>query len=285
MLLKEQALMLPTSAGYSFEAALAAPGLQVIAEVKKASPSKGVISASFPYLQIAEQYEAAGAAAISVLTEPNFFLGSTDYLQAIEQTVSLPLLRKDFIIDAYQIYESKLLGASAILLICSLLNDSQLKAFIAVADALGMSALVEAHDEQEIRRALNCGARIVGVNNRDLATFAVDLDVSRRLRALVPADILFVAESGVQTAADAAPLAACGVDAVLIGEALMLANDKHDFIAKIKMAADTPACHCGLDPQSSDAKRRTTATQSLDPGSEAGMTGWYMSRCIYPAHH
>lgn len=215
-----------TSRDFAFEKALAAPGVAFICEVKKASPSKGVIARDFPYVQIAREYAAAGAAAISVLTEPEFFLGSTAYLAEIRQEVDTPLLRKDFIVDEYQIYETAALGADALLLICAVLTAEQLAAYIKLADTLGLSCLVEAHDEVELQAALKAGARVVGVNNRNLKDFTVDFENSLRLRAQAPPSVLFVAESGVQTAADVARLRAGGVDAVLVGEALMRTPDK-----------------------------------------------------------
>jgi indole-3-glycerol phosphate synthase len=217
-----------------FENALSAPGLSFICELKRASPSKGVIASYFPYINIAKEYEAAGAAAVSVLTEPDFFMGSDDHLREIAKTVSIPALRKDFTVDAYQIYEAKLLGASAVLLICALLDEKTLAAFIQTARALGMSALVEAHDEREIEAALRCGARIIGVNNRDLRTFSVDLGASLRLRPLVPGDVLFVAESGITSADDVTALVEGGVDAALIGEAVMRAGDKAAFLRALR---------------------------------------------------
>lgn len=226
----------PDRYDFPFEEALAAPGLSVIAEVKKASPSKGIIVEDFHPLDIAREYEAAGASALSVLTEPNFFRGSPEYLREIAQTVSLPVLRKDFIIDPYQIAEAKVLGAWAILLICALLDDKKLSEFLALAHSLGLSALVETHDAKEVERAVAVGARIIGVNNRDLTTFEVDLTTSQRLRALVPAHILFVSESGIKSTADAAQLADFGVDAVLIGEGLMKTTDKASFIGTLKNA-------------------------------------------------
>lgn len=209
-----------------FEAALAAEGLSFICEVKKASPSKGLIAPDFSYVDIARDYEAAGAAAISCLTEPQWFMGSLDYLREITQAVRTPVLRKDFVVDAYQIYEAKEAGAAAVLLICSILSPEELAAFQLLAHDLHMAALVEAHSEAEVRMALDCGARIVGVNNRNLGDFSVDFENCLRLRSLVPADVLFVAESGVHTADDVRALADCGVDAVLVGEALMRAPDK-----------------------------------------------------------
>lgn len=231
--IKQQALALPKG-DFRFEKALEKPGLSFICECKKASPSKGLIAADFPYLQIAKEYEAAGADAISVLTEPKWFLGSDRYLKEIASAVSTPCLRKDFTVDDYMIYEAKLLGASAVLLLCAILDDAQLREYLALCDGLGLSALVEAHDEAEVDRALNAGARILGVNNRDLKNFTVDTENSRRLRARIPEDVLFVSESGVRTAEDVARLAAIGADAVLIGETLMRARDKTAKLRELK---------------------------------------------------
>ena len=231
--LERQAFTLPTGS-FAFEAALRKPGISFICECKKASPSKGLIAPDFPYLDIAKAYTAAGADAISVLTEPKWFLGSDAYLKEIASAVSTPCLRKDFTVDAYMIYEAKLLGASAVLLICAILNDAQLKEYLAICDGLGLSALVEAHDDAEVDRALAAGARILGVNNRNLKTFTVDTENSRRLRARIPQDVLFVSESGVKTAEDVAGLAAIGADAVLIGETLMRAPDKAAKLRELK---------------------------------------------------
>lgn len=231
--IKQQALAMPKG-DFRFEKALAMPGLSFICECKKASPSKGLIAADFPYLQIAKEYEAAGADAISVLTEPKWFLGSDRYLEEIASAVSTPCLRKDFTVDDYMIYQAKLLGASAVLLLCAILDDAQLREYLALCDGLGLSALVEAHDEAEVDRALNAGARILGVNNRDLKNFTVDTENSRRLRARIPEDVLFVSESGVRTAEDVARLAAIGADAVLIGETLMRAPDKTAKLRELK---------------------------------------------------
>lgn len=192
-----------------------------ICEVKKASPSKGIISKDFPYLSIAKEYEEAGAAAISVLTEPEYFMGKDSYLSEIRENVSLPLLRKDFIIDEYQIYKAKILGADAVLLISSLLDTETLKSFINLCDKLGMSALVEAHTKKEIDSAIEAGARVIGVNNRNLHNFEVDFTNCIKLRDFVPKDIIYVAESGVKTTEDIIMLKEAGVDAVLIGETLM----------------------------------------------------------------
>jgi indole-3-glycerol phosphate synthase len=218
---------------FRFEKALAAPGVSAICEVKKASPSKGVIAQDFPYLAIAKEYEEAGAAAISVLTEQDFFLGSPRYLREIRQAVDIPLLRKDFIVSSYQVHESALLGADAILLICAALTPEQLAAYKNLADGYGMSCLVEAHDEREVVMALEAGARIVGVNNRNLKDFSVDFERSLRLRSLVPSTVLFVAESGITSAADVARLRDGGVDAILVGETLMRASDKRAALADL----------------------------------------------------
>lgn len=211
---------------FALEHALRKDGLSWICECKKASPSKGLIAPEFPYLQIAQAYEAAGADAISVLTEPKWFLGDDAYLQEIAASVSIPCLRKDFTVDEYMIYEAKLLGASAVLLICSILSLEEMRAYLAVCDRMGLSALVEAHDEHEVRMALDAGARILGVNNRNLKDFSVDTENSRRLRESIPPDVLFVSESGVKTAEDVRILREIGADAVLIGETLMRAPDK-----------------------------------------------------------
>lgn len=211
---------------FPFKENLAKEGMNFICEVKKASPSKGLIAEDFPYLQIAKDYEKAGASAISVLTEPEYFLGKDEYLKEIAMEVSIPVIRKDFTVDAYQIYEAKLLGASAVLLICSLLEDANLKEFLDIAHSLGLSALVETHDETEVKRALKAGAEIIGVNNRDLKNFTVDVNNSVALRKLVPANIVFVSESGIKTKEDIANLRENKVNAVLIGETLMRCEDK-----------------------------------------------------------
>ena len=220
----------------SFEKALRRPGLSFICECKKASPSRGVIAEDFPYLQIAREYQAAGADAVSVLTEPKWFLGSDRYLREIAETISLPCLRKDFTVDEYMIYEAKLLGASAVLLICSILSSRQLREYLQICETLGLSALVETHDEGEVDMALEAGARIIGVNNRNLRDFSVDTENSRRLREQIPAEVLFVSESGVRTAADAAALREIGADAVLVGEAMMRAKDKRAMLAELRGA-------------------------------------------------
>ena len=220
----------------SFEKALKRPGLSFICECKKASPSRGVIAENFPYLQIAREYQEAGADAVSVLTEPKWFLGSDRYLREIAETVSLPCLRKDFTVDEYMIYEAKLLGASAVLLICSILSSRQLREYLQVCETLGLSALVETHDEGEVDMALEAGARIIGVNNRNLRDFSVDTENSRRLREQIPAEVLFVSESGVRTAVDAAALREIGADAVLVGETMMRATDKRAMLAELRGA-------------------------------------------------
>lgn len=224
--LKELAEALPADTGFPFEKSLRAEGMSFICEVKKASPSKGVIAQDFPYLEIAREYEAAGAAAISCLTEPYYFQGSDGFLKEIAADVRIPVLRKDFTVDEYMIYEAKLLGASAVLLICALLTDTQLKGFLETAHSLGLSALIEAHTEEEVKRALRCGGRIIGVNNRDLKTFKVDITTSLRLRSLVPEDYVYVSESGIKDASDIRALYENGTDAVLIGETLMRSPDK-----------------------------------------------------------
>ena len=230
---KEQALALEKG-DFAFETALRKPELSFICECKKASPSKGLIAPEFPYRQIAREYEAAGADCISVLTEPEWFLGSDRYLQEIAREVSLPCLRKDFTVDAYMIYRAKRLGASAILLICAILREEQIRDSLKICDRLGLSALVEAHDEEEVRMALRAGARIIGVNNRNLKDFTVDPENSRRLRELIPPGVLFVSESGVKTPGDVKNLRQRGADAVLIGETLMRAADKKAELARLR---------------------------------------------------
>ncbi|HIT66936.1 MAG TPA: indole-3-glycerol phosphate synthase TrpC [Candidatus Merdisoma merdipullorum] len=211
---------------FPFRKALASPGMSYICEVKKASPSRGLIAPEFPYLDIAKEYEAAGASAISCLTEPFYFLGSDRYLKEISGNVRIPTLRKDFTVDEYMIYQAKALGASAVLLICAILDDAELRSYRELSEELGLDSLMEAHDAKELERALKAGARLVGVNNRDLRTFRVDTKNSIRLRRLVPSDVLFVSESGIRTAEDIQALRENGVDAVLIGETLMRSADK-----------------------------------------------------------
>ncbi len=216
----------PESEKISLYDALRGDDISFICEAKKASPSKGIIAEDFPYLEIAKDYEAAGAAAISCLTEPFWFKGSDEYLREIAAAVKIPVLRKDFTIDEYMIYEAKALGASAVLLICSILSEQQLADYLSLTHELGMCALVEAHNKAEITAAVKIGARIIGVNNRDLKTFSVDIGNSARLRSLVPSDRIFVSESGVKTAEDVEDLRKIGANAALIGETLMRAPDK-----------------------------------------------------------
>lgn len=231
--LKAKALNLK-KLGFGFEKALKTEDIAFICECKKASPSKGLIAPDFDCLKIAKEYEAAGADAISVLTEPTQFLGSDIYLQETAAAVNIPCIRKDFTVDIYMIYEARLFGAQALLLICSILKKEQLREYIEICDGLGLSALVEAHDEQEIDMALECGARVIGVNNRNLRDFSVDVENSRRLRSLVPKDRVFVSESGVKTAEDIKILREIGVDAVLVGETLMRAEDKTAKLRELK---------------------------------------------------
>ncbi|NLV20823.1 MAG: indole-3-glycerol phosphate synthase TrpC [Syntrophomonadaceae bacterium] len=232
--IKKAALSINAATGFPFEKALNKPDISFICEVKKASPSQGVIAADFPYVQIAQEYEAAGADAISVLTEPEYFLGNDTHLVQIKDEVSIPVLRKDFVVDPYQIYEAKTLGASAVLLICSLMNTNTIRDCLAICDELGLSALVEAHDEREIESALAANARVIGVNNRNLQEFTVDIGNSIRLRSLVPDNLFFIAESGIKTAADIEMLRQAKVNGVLIGETLMCSPNKREIIAELR---------------------------------------------------
>ena len=231
--LKAKAEAMSADTGFPFEKALAQDGMSFICEVKKASPSKGLIAPDFPYLQIAEEYERAGAAAISCLTEPYYFQGSDQYLKEISERVKIPVLRKDFTVDSYMIYEAKVLGASAVLLICAILTDEELKEYVELAHCLGLSALIEAHTAEEVERALKAGGRIIGVNNRDLKTFHVDVTTSLRLRGMVPEEFLYVSESGIKSAEDIQALYENGTDAVLIGETLMRAEDKKQMLNEL----------------------------------------------------
>lgn len=231
--IKEQALALPGKE-FVFEHALRKPELSFICECKKASPSKGIIAEDFPYLKIAQEYEQAGADCISILTEPKYFLGDDSYLQKIAQAVSVPCLRKDFVVSPYMLYEARVLGAAAVLLICSLLTEKELAEYLAICESLGMSALVEVHNAAEISMAIHAGARIIGVNNRNLSDFSVDMANSGRLRELVPPEILFVAESGIKTAADVQTVREIGGDAVLIGELLMRADNRSAMLAELR---------------------------------------------------
>ena len=228
---KAAALALPSDTGFPFEAALRQQDFNFICEVKKASPSKGIIAEHFPYLDIAKEYEVAGAAAISVLTEPDFFKGDKKYLQEIASTVKIPVLRKDFIIDEYQIYQAKVWGASAILLICACLDVPTLTKFRELADSLGLSSLVEAHDENEVQMAIDCGAGIIGVNNRNLKDFTVDVQNSVRLRNLVQDDVIFVSESGLETPEDIQVLRDNNIGVALMGETFMRSPNKVEKLA------------------------------------------------------
>lgn len=232
--MRQRAETLEKGTGRPLENAFLKEDFSFICEVKKASPSKGIMVEDFPYIQIAREYEAAGAAAISVLTEPYFFLGRDQYLTEISREVKIPILRKDFTIDPYQIYQAKVIGASAVLLICSLLTTDQLKEFTAVAHGLGLSTLVEAHTEEEIAMALESGTEMIGVNNRDLKTFQVDIANSARLRKLVPQHILFVSESGIKTAEDIDRLRENGTDGALIGETLMKSSNKKQMLDQLR---------------------------------------------------
>mgnify|MGYP000056602358 CR=1 FL=1 len=223
--LKKQALSLPDKK-FEFENAIKRPGLSFICECKKASPSRGIIVHDFPYVQIAKEYEEAGAGAISCLTEPKYFQGRNEYLQKITENVKIPVLRKDFTVDEYMIYEAKVLGASVVLLICAMLDTDTICRYIKICDQLGLSALVEVHDEEEMESAIKAGARVIGVNNRNLKDFTVDIGNSLRLRNQAPKDILFVAESGIKTAEDIRKLKEAKVNGVLIGETLMRSSDK-----------------------------------------------------------
>ncbi len=233
VVIRREAELMPKGI-FSFEKALRKEEIAFICECKKASPSKGVISEDFPYLTIAKEYEAAGADCLSVLTEPTAFLGKDTYLQEIASEVHIPCLRKDFTVDEYMIYEAKLLGASAVLLICAILSEAQVKEYLSICQELGMSALVEAHDKREIALAVRAGAKIIGVNNRNLKDFSVDTENSARLRSSVPPEILFVSESGIRHADDIQKLRASGVNAVLIGEALMKAKDKRRKLQELR---------------------------------------------------
>lgn len=232
--MKKRAEALDANTGFPFRKALSGDEISFICEVKRASPSKGLIAPDFPYLDIARDYERAGASAISCLTEPFWFKGRDEYLAEISKAVTIPVLRKDFTVDEYMIYQAKTLGASAVLLICAILSKEQLSEYLGIAHSLGLSALVEAHDEDEVRTALSVGAGIIGVNNRDLRTFTVDINNSARLRKLVPPEVLFVSESGIKTAADIEALRSNGTNAVLIGETLMRSPDKKAALDELR---------------------------------------------------
>lgn len=232
--LKKEVQKLEITQDFPFKEALSGDEISIIAEVKRASPSKGLIAEDFDYLTIAKEYEEAGASAISVLTEPYFFKGSNDYLKEISQCVNIPILRKDFVIDEYMIWEAKAIGASAVLLIVSILSIVELKKFLDLAHDLGLSAIVETHDGDEIRTALNVGAEIIGVNNRDLTDFTVNIENSINLRRCVSGDVIFISESGIKTPQDVRKLKENNVDAVLIGETLMKSDDKKSMISELK---------------------------------------------------
>lgn len=228
-----------------FENALKADGISLICEIKRASPSKGMIAEEFPYLEIAKEYESAGASCISVLTEPRWFKGDVRFLKEISSEVSTPIIRKDFIVDEYMIYEAKLAGASAVLLICSILEDDRIKEYLRICDELNLSALVETHDETEVKRAIDCGARIIGINNRNLRDFTVDINNGIKLRSLIPDGIITVAESGIKDHNDILELQKAGFDAALIGETIMRSKDKTEIIRQLKYGK-TKVKICGL---------------------------------------
>ena len=234
--LRQQAFSMPKGS-FAFENAIKKPELSFICECKKASPSRGIIVSDFPYIQIAKEYENAGADCISVLTEPGWFLGKDAYLREIAEVVYIPCLRKDFTVDEYQIYEAKTLGAGVVLLICALLDTETIRSYIEICDRLGLSALVEVHDEAEMDSAIKAGARVIGVNNRNLKDFTVDISNSTRLRSLAPENALFVAESGIKTAKDIQVLKDAGVNGVLIGETLMRSPDKAAMLAALNGGA------------------------------------------------
>ena len=231
--LREQAYALPKG-DFAFEKALKKTDLSFICECKKASPSKGIIAEEFPYLQIAQEYEAAGADCISVLTEPKWFLGKNEYVKEITDCVKIPVIRKDFTVDEYMIYEAKMLGASAVLLIVAILSEEQLKKYLGICDELGLTALVETHDEEEVKTAVSIGARVIGVNNRNLKDFSVDTSLALRLREQIPKEAVYVSESGVKDAEDIRRIREAGADAVLIGETLMRAADKKQMLQTLR---------------------------------------------------
>ena len=222
--------------GEKFISALKRPILSFICEVKKASPSKGIISKDFPYLEIAKEYEAADADCISCLTEPKYFLGSDKIFSEIRAAVEVPMLRKDFTVDEYQIYQAKAMGADAVLLICAILTTAEIEEFLTICEELKICAIVETHDELEIKSALSAGASIIGVNNRNLKNFTVDFETAAKLRELIPAEKIYIAESGVKTPADISTLKKIGADAVLIGETLMRAENKIEMLKSLRAA-------------------------------------------------
>ena len=231
--MQAMALALPEKS-FTFEKALRGEDIRFICEVKKASPSKGMIAGDFPYLQIAKDYEAAGAAAVSVLTEPEYFKGSNRYVEEISREIHLPIIRKDFTVDEYMIYEAKMLGASAVLLIVAILSEEQLKKYLGICDELGLTALVETHDEEEVKTAVSIGARVIGVNNRNLKDFSVDTSLALRLREQIPKEAVYVSESGVKDAEDIRRIREAGADAVLIVETLMRAADKKQMLQTLR---------------------------------------------------
>lgn len=231
--IRKKALGMNPDTGFPFEQKLKGEGIHYICEVKKASPSKGLIAKEFPYLEIAKEYEAAGATAISCLTEPKWFKGSDEYLKKIAENVQIPVLRKDFTVDEYQIYEAKTLGADVVLLICAILDTDTLRRYLRICDRLGLSAIVEVHDEMEMQSAVLAGARVIGVNNRNLKDFTVDITNSTRLRKLAPKETLFIAESGIKTPEDIRVLKEANVNGVLIGETLMRSADKKAMLEQL----------------------------------------------------
>ncbi len=232
--LREQAKALGKGNGEAFLSALKKPGISFICEIKKASPSKGLISPDFPYLKIAAAYEQAGADCISCLTEPEYFLGSDDIFREVRKKVSLPMLRKDFTVSGYQLDQARVMGANAALLIVSLMDEKTLSAYLEHCEELGIAALVETHDEEEIRRAVSAGAKIIGVNNRNLKDFSVDFGNAARLRDRIPPECIYVAESGVRTPEDVQRLRQIGADAALIGETLMRAEDPAETLKSLR---------------------------------------------------
>ena len=232
--LREQAMALGKGKGEAFLSALKKPGISFICEIKKASPSKGLISPGFPYLKIAEAYEQAGADCISCLTEPEYFLGSDDIFREVREKVNLPMLRKDFTVCEYQLDQARVMGANAALLIVSLMDERTLAAYLEHCEELGIAALVETHDEEEIRTAVSAGAKIIGVNNRNLKDFSVDFGNAARLRDRIPPECIYVAESGVRTPEDVQRLRQIGADAALIGETLMRAEDPAETLKSLR---------------------------------------------------
>ena len=267
--MKALALSLGRGGGNAFYRAVAKPGMSFLCEVKKASPSKGVIDPVFDYMKIARAYESAGADAVSCLTEPRWFQGSDDLFREIRGAIRAPMLRKDFVIDEYQIYQSRCMGADCVLLICALLDTDTIRHYLGICEELGLAALTEAHDEAEIRSAVDAGARMIGVNNRNLKDFSVDFENAAKLRSRIPEGTLYVAESGVSTPEDAGILSRAGADAILVGEALMRSRDKAAFLQEMREAAqseDASRQQTREAAQSEDTSRQQTreATQSED---------------------